>query len=72
MSSSDRLDGIGEIARYMGVIRSTFYRVHYEGIKPYLLERELWQFTKIRSKWFTYKDLVKAYLSNVRTSWTQV
>ena len=62
MGSSDRLDGIDEIARYMGVSRATFYKVHFKGMEPYLLERENWHFTKIRSKWFTYKDLVKSYL----------
>lgn len=62
MDSSDRLDGINAIADYMGVTRSTFYRLHFKAMEPYLLERDHWQVTKIKAKWFTYKDLVKSYL----------
>ena len=59
---SDRLDGIVQIAEFMGVCRATFYNLHFEDIKPYLLSRDNYKRTRYGVKWYSYKDLILAYL----------
>ena len=63
-TNPDRLDGIGAIAEYIGVSRQTYYRNHHNGLLPYLIERTNWGRYKgpRRAKWYTFKDLVRAYL----------
>ena len=59
---SDRLDGIKEIVDFMGICRATFYNRHFEDIRPYLLSRDNHKRTRRGVKWYSYKDLVMAYL----------
>jgi hypothetical protein len=60
---SERLEGLEEISHFIdpGMSRRTFYRVHREALRPYLLERrEYWKGRKPR--FFSYKRLILLYM----------
>ena len=60
--SSDRLDGIDDIIKYMGLSKSEFYRDYHEGLKPYLLTRSNSHKRKKKHRVYTFKSLIRAYL----------